>query len=164
MSREEKQVLVGIISDTHGTLTQAACDALEGCERIIHAGDIGSPNVLYRLESIAPVTAVLGNCDYIDYGPSVASVATPVFSGVRFKVVHRLRDIGPIPPDTKVIVSGHTHKASLKEAGGILYVNPGSATEPRGSRMPTVALVTVSFGRVADSQIIEFSRSVWPAG
>lgn len=154
---------VGIISDTHGNLSQSAYDALSGCDAIIHAGDIGASSVLSKLETIAPVTAVLGNCDYNDYGPYVTSVATPVFAEVRFKVVHDIRQIGMIAADTKVIVYGHTHRAEIKQSGGMLYVNPGSASSPKAGHAPTVALLELNRGKVIDSRLVEIGFSSKPA-
>lgn len=156
-------MLVGIISDTHGKLSQAAYDALADCDAIIHAGDIGSSNVLYKLESIAPVTAVLGNCDYNDYGPFVAAVATPIFAEVRFKVVHRIRDLGVVAPYTQVIVFGHTHKPKIEKSADMLFVNPGSASEPRTGHVPTIALLTCNRGKVEEAKIVEIGYSARPA-
>lgn len=154
---------VGVISDTHGKLSQSAYDALAGSDAIIHAGDIGSSNVLYKLETIAPVTAVLGNCDYNDYGPFVTSVATPMFAEVRFKVVHRIKDLGVVAPYTQVIVCGHTHKPRIERSAGMLFVNPGSASEPRTGHVPTVAILQLNRGKVEDAQIVEIGYSAKPA-
>lgn len=146
---------VGVISDTHGRLPSAASEALEGCDAIIHAGDIGSPEVLYELEAIAPVTAVLGNCDQPEYGSSVRVVAAPRIGGVRFKVVHRFRDIGKLPEDTQVIVHGHTHVATIERSSHLLIINPGSPTRPRDGHWPSVALVEIEDAAVKDARIVE---------
>jgi putative phosphoesterase len=156
-------VQIGIISDTHGKLSQTAYDALKGSDAIIHAGDIGASSVLFKLETIAPVTAVLGNCDRSDYGPYVTAVATPVFAEVRFKVVHKPKDIGSLAPYTKVIVTGHTHVPKIEEVAGMTLVNPGSASEPRAGNPPTVAIMQVERGQVKDVHIVEIGRSGKPA-
>ncbi|MBQ1448844.1 MAG: metallophosphoesterase family protein [Coriobacteriales bacterium] len=148
---------VGIISDTHGRLPAAAFKALEGCDAIIHAGDIGSPEVLYELEAIAPVTAVLGNCDQPEYGRSVRAVAAPRIGGVRFKVVHRFRDIGKLPEDVGVIVHGHTHLPAIERSSHLLIINPGSPTRPRGDNWPSVALVEIEDGVVTDARVVELT-------
>jgi uncharacterized protein len=148
-------MLIGIISDTHGSLSRSACNVLADCDAIIHAGDIGSSRVLYELESIAPVTAVLGNCDFDDFGPAVGRVAAPLFDGVRFKVVHRPTDTGHVEPDTAVVVSGHTHRSKAEYCAGTWYVNPGSASAPRADASPTVALLTTDQGTVTQVDIVE---------
>lgn len=149
-------MLLGIISDTHGSLSSHAYRALEGCDAIVHAGDIGSSRVLWQLETIAPVTAVLGNCDYSDYGPTVKNLAAPLFDGVRFKVVHRPQDIGFIERDVKVVVHGHTHRRRNEVVCGVLYLNPGSASDPRGGEEASVALVALERGAVKRVDFIDF--------
>ncbi len=148
-------MLLGVISDTHGYLSAEACEALEACEAIIHAGDIGSTSVLLKLEAIAPVTAVLGNCDYNDYGPFVEAVANPCFDGVRFKVVHRSKDTGLVDPAVSMVINGHTHKAKAEMRDGLWYVNPGSASSPREGHRPSIALVSVADGMVEYVKIVE---------
>lgn len=146
---------IGIVSDTHGSLSALAVDALQGCDRIIHAGDIGSSNVLYKLEAIAPVTAVVGNCDYNDYGPEVGYVAETCIDGVSFFVTHRPEDLPFLDPGRMdVAVNGHTHVPLIERKHGVLRVNPGSVSRPRGGEGPTIAIVTTRPGRVAEARIV----------
>ncbi len=84
---------IGVISDTHGVLPVEAFNALADCEHIIHAGDICSPEIIRDLQTLAPVTAVLGNNDFNEYGTSVRRFARPVVDGVRFLVAHYPRDV-----------------------------------------------------------------------
>lgn len=146
---------IGVISDTHGTLPALAKKALEGCDHIIHAGDICSSSVLYGLEEIAPVTAVLGNCDYNDFGPSVGFSATPTIDGVRFIITHRPEDLGFVDPTRfDVAVYGHTHHEVVMRKHGVLMVNPGSPTRPRGKVGPSVAIIETDNGQVKSATIV----------
>lgn len=138
---------VGIVSDTHGVLSRELLRALEGCDFIIHAGDIGDASILKRLETVAPVTAVLGNNDYDLFAPdvqrpdvrspaaqhpaaqrpAVRRYAHPVIDGVRFLVAHRpnevrlaggrMGDLAPGDPLPDVCVHGHTHIPEIKTKG-----------------------------------------------
>lgn len=155
--------LVGLISDTHNHLPLEALHALEGCDRIIHAGDICEPRILWELEVAAPVTAVLGNNDHMDFGPAVVPVANVVIEGVRFVVVHNpahlpgalaaSRDAHPDFSGHVVGVYGHKHVPYLQAGweGGLcdLKVSPGSvfrSREEMGRRC--IGKVEVSGGRV----------------
>ena len=110
---------IGVISDTHGVLPVEAFNALADCEHIIHAGDICSPEIIRDLQTLAPVTAVLGNNDFNEYGTSVCRYARPVIDGVRFLVAHYPRDVritfagsgalAPGDPLPNVCIHGHTH-------------------------------------------------------
>lgn len=150
-------MIIGLISDTHGMLSRKACDALQGCDAIIHAGDIGGTFILMQLETIAPVTAVLGNNDFNDYGPSVNRSAMPIFDNVRFLVVHRPCDVGVPDPSVSVVVTGHTHRTRNETIGDVLYVNPGSASEPHGGEAPTVAKLKLEGGMVKGVEFIELN-------
>jgi putative phosphoesterase len=133
--------IIGLISDTHGLLRQEAVEALQGSDLIVHAGDVGDPDILEQLRAVAPVVAVRGNVDngpwalelpmtaVIQAGPAVIYVLNDV---------HQL-DLDPAAADFNVVVSGHSHKPNQTEQDGVLYVNPGSAG-PRRFRLPiTVA-------------------------
>jgi len=133
---------IGIISDTHGSLSPAAYAALADCDHIIHAGDIGGPAILRELETLAPVTAVLGNNDFAEYGSAVDHFARPVIGGVKFLVGHKPSDVrvnrggasrglGPGDPIPDVIVHGHTHVPVCKETKDYVYINPGSVSIPK---------------------------------
>lgn len=145
-------MLIGIISDIHRYLPEAAKEALEGCDVIINAGDTCSPTIMRQLEFIAPTVAVYGNCDYhYDYGPTVHDVARPSFEGVRFYVTHRPQDIpAELPRGTRIVVHGHTHVPREEEVNGVLYLNPGSPSEPRGGSEPGVMTVVVEEREVFD--------------
>ena len=145
---------IGILSDTHGSLSPQAYKALEGSDLIIHAGDICSSSVLMELETICPVRAVLGNCDRHDYGASVPLAIDTVIEGLNFRIVHRPQDIGVTAAD--ICVFGHTHEALIEKRGRALYINPGSTSRPRGNcKYPSVAKLVLENGEVASAEIIE---------
>jgi uncharacterized protein len=128
---------IGVISDTHGLLRPQAVQALQGCERIIHAGDIGAQEVLHHLAEIAPVTAVRGNNDTQAWASELAEQIIVDFHGISICVVH---DIGKLRGDlieraVHAIIAGHSHKPGMQMRGGVLYFNPGSAG-PRRFKLP----------------------------
>lgn len=149
-------MLVGVISDTHGLLRPEALTALAEAEHILHAGDVGDARILDTLREIAPVTAIRGNVD--QWGECAELPATDVveLGGQLFYLVHSLADldINPAVAGVAAVISGHSHKPSLEERGGVMYLNPGSAG-PRRFKLPvTVALMTVSEDKVA-ARIVE---------
>ncbi len=148
-------MIIGIISDIHGYLSERAHDALKDSDYILCAGDSESPFVLAELESIAPTIAVLGNCDRRDLGQSVGLVASPLLGGVRFKMVHRPEDIGTIPDDVAVVVHGHTHIPRNQTINGVLFLNPGSPTRPRGGSRKSVMRMTILNQHITSVELIE---------
>jgi len=136
-------MLVGIISDTHGLLRPEALQALQGVDAIVHAGDVGQPEVLHKLKQIAPVFAVRGNVDTEAWAQELPVSTVVEVNGASFYVLHNLRELDLKPDAAKFdfVVSGHTHQAQQFERRGVLYVNPGSAG-PRRFHLPvTVALL-----------------------
>ena len=133
--------LIGLISDTHGLLRPEAAKALEGCDLILHAGDVGRPEILENLGRIAPVVAVRGNIDQGAWAERLPLTAPVETRAARIYVLHDLGqlDLDPAAAGFGVVVSGHSHKACRDQRSGVLYVNPGSAG-PRRFRLPvTVA-------------------------
>ena len=149
---------VGVISDTHGLLRPEARYNLRGVAHILHAGDIGSPDVIPCLEEIAPVTAIRGNIDQDAWAEKFGEQETLEIAGHKIFILHNRNDLGAIPaPDgVKIVISGHSHKPLIETIDGILYLNPGSAG-PRRFTLP-IALATIEM--TADSivpQIHEIS-------
>ncbi len=141
---------IGVISDTHGLLRPEALAALEGSQLIIHAGDVGSPDILPRLNAIAPVVAVRGNVDYGgDWADALPMSADLTIGGRRVHVLHILADlaVGPAPADIAAVIYGHSHKPDIARKDGVLYFNPGSAG-PRRFKLP----VTVGRLRLRDGE------------
>lgn len=150
------QTVIGVVSDTHGLLRPEALKHLVDVERIVHAGDIGSPNVLEKLRTLAPVLAVRGNNDkgtWVDEIPEATSF------DVRGHVIHVLHDLAqidlsPSAAGISVVISGHSHKPVVEERDGVLFINPGSLG-PRRFRLPiALAKLYVSDAAVR-AEIIE---------
>ncbi|MDH6150959.1 MULTISPECIES: metallophosphoesterase family protein [Paraburkholderia] len=131
---------IGLISDTHNLVRPEALCYLDGCDAIIHAGDICNPDVLDALARIAPLTAVRGNNDTGDWAASLPTHARLTIQQVTILVVHDIAELGCVPQHDgiRVVVSGHSHKPSIAERDGVLYVNPGSAG-PRRFKLPVCA-------------------------
>ena len=150
-------MIVGVISDTHGLLRNEAIDALRGAEHIIHAGDIGSLEILEKLGMIAPVTAVRGNVDG-DWCSAISFTEVVELGGVSIYVLHILQqlDLKPEAASFGVVVYGHSHEPKQAVKNGVLYFNPGSAG-PRRFRLPvTVGRMLVRNGSVS-GEIIELN-------
>jgi uncharacterized protein len=133
--------LIGLISDTHGLLREEALRALRGSELIVHAGDVGEPEILDRLRELAPVVVVRGNVDTEPWARVWPMTAVAEAGDVRIYVLHDVNalDLDPVAAGFRVVVSGHSHKLGLSERSGVLYINPGSAG-PRRFQLPiTVA-------------------------
>jgi uncharacterized protein len=142
---------IGLISDTHGLLRPEAVAFLDGCDHIIHGGDIGTPGILQELAGLAPVTAVWGNVDRGPWAEALPETAFLELGGVRIQVIHDLAQMGGRAPEAgvRVMVSGHSHLPAVAERAGVLYVNPGSAG-PRRFRLPiSVGELRVEGGVVA---------------
>ena len=127
---------VGLISDTHGLLRPEAVRFLRGADYIIHAGDIGAPQVLAELRKLAPLTAVRGNNDREGWARQVPLEVDITLDGVKIRVVHDIADLAG--KGFRAVVTGHSHKPKVEEREGVLYVNPGSAG-PRRFTLPVTA-------------------------
>jgi putative phosphoesterase len=146
--------IAGVISDTHGLLRPEAMDALAGVDLIIHAGDVGTPEVLARLETIAPVHAVSGNVDRPGWLPATCAITV---HSARVYVVHRIADLDVDDAEYQAIIFGHSHNPSIENRAGVLYLNPGSAG-PRRFRLPvTLARLHVREA-VVSAEIIRLER------
>lgn len=141
---------IGVISDTHGLLRPEALAALKGCARIIHAGDIGKPQVLEALERIAPLEVIRGNVDTGDWATALPDRLELDLGGVRVIVLHDLKELeyDPAALGIGLVISGHSHKPRVEQRGEVLYLNPGSAG-PRRFKLPiSLALLDVEGGRM----------------
>lgn len=150
--------LVGVISDTHGLLRPEAIASLMGSSLILHAGDIGRPEVLAGLRSIAPTVAVRGNNDKGDWAETIAERETVVVENLRIYLLHISKelDFEPQAQGIQVVISGHSHKPAISENGGVLWLNPGSAG-PRRFKLPiSVAQLHVT-GTTVESKIIDLN-------
>ena len=133
--------IIGLISDTHGLLREEAVRALRGSDLILHAGDVGKPEILEALKRVAPVVAVRGNVDTEQWAEALPSTEIAEAGPAMIYMLHNLAelDLDPAAAGFQVVVSGHSHKPGRSEKGGVLYINPGSAG-PRRFQLPlTVA-------------------------
>jgi uncharacterized protein len=140
-------VIIGVISDTHSLLRPEALQSLAGSHLIIHAGDVGDPGILDALRTIAPVVAVRGNIDKASTLPDYELIEQ---AGKSIYILHDVNqlDLDPAAAGLHVIISGHSHKPSIRTQDGVLYLNPGSAG-PRRFKLPvTVARLHVSGKRL----------------
>jgi putative phosphoesterase len=151
---------VGVISDTHGLLRPEAVQALGGVDRILHGGDVGAPEILKELETIAPVTAVRGNVDGGSWARKLPLSEVIEVEGVSIYILHILEnlDLKPEVAGFKVVVYGHSHVAKIEEKNGVLYFNPGSAG-PRRFKLPvTVGRLWIDRGKVK-AEIVKLTVS-----
>ena len=142
---------IGLISDTHGLVRAEALQALAGVVLIVHAGDIGKPEVLNRLQAIAPLAAIRGNNDTASWARHIPEVLDLRLNDTGVRVIHNVHDLENKLPaaGVQVVISGHSHKPSVETRNNVLFVNPGSAG-PRRFKLP----VTVGLLRLqnADAQ------------
>ena len=139
-------MIIGVISDTHGLLRPAALEALRASEHIIHAGDIGSPEIIPELRKIAPVTAIRGNVDVQMWAREFQESEVVELAGKSFYVIHDVNaiDLNPKVAGFAAAISGHSHKPKQEMKDGVLYFNPGSAG-PRRFKLPiSVGRITVT--------------------
>src|SRR5262249_32372796 len=148
---------IGAISDTHGLLRPQALAALAGCDPIIHAGDVGSPDVLARLGALAPVHAVRGNVDHGAWSANLPVTQRIEIDGFRIYVLHILAELDPQAADkVDAVIYGHSHLPKIETKNGTLFFNPGSAGPRRFGLPITVGLVSAAHGTLR-AEIVELS-------
>ena len=148
---------IGAISDTHGLLRPQALAALAGCDPIIHAGDVGSPDVLQRLGALAPVHAVRGNVDHAAWSMKLPVTQRIEIDGFRIYVLHILAELDPQAADNvDAVIYGHSHLPKIETKNGTLFFNPGSAGPRRFGLPITVGRVTAEHGKLL-AEIVELS-------
>jgi putative phosphoesterase len=138
-------LVIGVLSDTHGQLYPQVMRLLEGVDHIIHAGDVGSPEVLRALRTLAPVTAVRGNVDVGGWADALPSRAEVELGGVCVVVGHVAprRDGAGRAGRPLVVVAGHSHVPLVEQREDGLYLNPGSAGPRRFGRPRTIARLEI---------------------
>jgi putative phosphoesterase len=144
---------IGVISDTHGLVRPEAKDALRGCDALVHAGDIGKPEVLEQLRELAPLTAIRGNVD--NWARDIAETAVLTLDDVRIYIIHNVKqlDLDPRAAGFAAVISGHSHAPKAETKDGVLYLNPGSAG-PRRFKLP-VAVAKLHIGdRKLEAELI----------
>ena len=147
---------IGVISDTHGLVRPEALRALSGADLIVHAGDVGTPEVLEALRAVAPVVAVRGNNDRGPWAAALAETEVVETDGRSLYVLHDLNtlDLDPRAAGFDAVIAGHSHQPRIERRDGVLYLNPGSAG-PRRFRLPiAVAWLAVEPARI-DAEIVQ---------
>lgn len=150
--------LIGVISDTHGLVRTEAIAALRGVDLIIHAGDVGSPDVLEKLREVAPVIAIRGNVDRGPWASTLPETEVVNANGAFIYVIHNIQelDLDPETAGFKVVIFGHSHKPSIEYRDEVLFLNPGSAG-PRRFRLPIALALLRARRQSFDAEIVELS-------
>jgi putative phosphoesterase len=145
--------LVGVIADTHGLMRPEAVSALAGVSRIIHAGDVGSAEVLEALSKIAPVEAIRGNVDTEAWASALPDTRTVEVESARMFILHNLADLDQAARGCGAVISGHSHRVHQEIRDGVLYLNPGSAG-PRRFRLPVTVARMIVDGASIHAEIV----------
>jgi len=149
---------VGVIADTHNLLRPEALEALRGCQRLLHLGDIGKPAILDALRQLAPLDVVRGNNDTEAWAEAIPETLGLELGGLRLYLIHDLKQlaIDPRAEGFDVVLAGHSHKPLQEVRDGVLYLNPGSAG-PRRFKLPiSLAILSIADGQ-ASVEMIELS-------
>lgn len=143
-------MVIGVISDTHGTISEQALNALKGVDHIIHAGDVGDPVVAKALQNVAPTNIVRGNMDGGTWSKKLPPSDVFELDGITFYLLHDLYalDIDPLTAGIHIVISGHTHQPEIKRHKGVLYFNPGSASHGRYASPQSVGRIEITQGRI----------------
>jgi putative phosphoesterase len=141
---------IGVISDTHGLLRPEALGALRGVDRILHAGDVGGPEILDRLRELAPVTTVRGNIDREPWAVALADNEVLEVDGISIYLLHNLDqlDLKPEAAGFRIVIYGHSHRPKIEEKNGVLYFNPGSAGPQRFQLPVSVGVMEIKDGNI----------------
>ena len=149
-SQSEREIIVGVISDTHGLMRPQAVAALRGCDLIIHAGDVGNPGVITQLAGIAPIHVVRGNVDKGDWAAELPLTELVEVGERLFFVLHEISqlDLDPADAGFAAVVFGHSHQPLIETRQGVLFLNPGSAGPRRFNLPVSIARIGMSGARM----------------
>jgi len=144
-NQTSEKIVVGVTSDTHGFLPPALIQALSGVDLILHAGDLDTPDILQRLEEIAPVKAITGNTDHHPAFNKTPSTQLIEVGGVSIYMIHDLLRLNIDLPaaGVQVLIHGHLHVPEIRQRQDVLYINPGSPSSPRGGSSPGYVKLTI---------------------
>lgn len=151
---------LAVISDTHARLRESVRDRLQGCARIVHAGDVGSDAVLDELRAIAPLTVVRGNVDRCEWAGALPFDEVVNIDGCLLYVLHDIGELsldpGPEGAGFAAVIYGHSHRPHAETKNGVLYLNPGSVGPRRFSLPISMAWLTIENGRIATVAFEQF--------
>jgi putative phosphoesterase len=158
--RAKGEKRLGVISDTHGLLRPEVAEVFVGVRLILHAGDIGTRDVINDLRSIAPVVAVRGNNDKGSWARAIPETEVVQVDDIRIFMVHSLNDAEINAEDRRIriVISGHSHRPSMEIRDGVLFMNPGSAG-PRRFKLPIAVGRLTIHGSVIKSEIIDLFKN-----
>ena len=153
---ERKHQRIGLISDTHGLLRPEALTALADSDLLIHAGDIGKPEVVAALKKIAPLVAIKGNNDTDSWARHLPETKKITLGALKLYVIHNVKELSfdPAARGFRVVISGHSHKPMIQTKDNVLFVNPGSAG-PQRFKLPICVGKLLVQGETVDAEIIE---------
>ncbi|MGL5381677.1 metallophosphoesterase family protein [Clostridium sp.] len=146
-------MIIGVISDTHGVLRDDVIDRLSGCDYIIHAGDIGSEDIIKKLQEIAVTIAVKGNNDLEDWTKSLNEREKINIGGKSIFIIHEIKRLPRYVDNVDVVIYGHSHKYSLENEGDIIFFNPGSCGKKRFSLPLTMGIITIKDEKIKIEKI-----------
>ena len=152
------QYLIGVLSDTHGLIRPEVLNLLQDAYLIIHAGDVGSPEVLESLQRVAPVVAVKGNVDQGEWTESLPQAEVVEVGEVLLYVIHNLDelDLDPAAAGFHAVISGHTHRLAHAYRDQVLFLNPGCAGPGRANHPVTMAWLRIK-GPSLEVKLVDFS-------
>jgi putative phosphoesterase len=155
---KRKHQRIGLIADTHGLLRPEALAALAGSDLLIHAGDIGKPEVVAALKKIAPLVAIKGNNDTDSWARRLPETKKITLGALKLYVIHNVKELSfdPAGRGFRVVISGHSHKPVIQTKDNVLFVNPGSAG-PRRFKLPICVGKLLVQGETVDAEIIELA-------
>lgn len=145
MKENKDACCIGVISDTHGHISAQLVKTLKRVDMIIHAGDMDDPDVVDSLRELAPLICVRGNMDTGKWAKTLCPTELVNINEMHFYVLHDIYqlDIDPESINIKAVISGHTHRPSIQEKNGVIYLNPGSASFPRNGHAPSMAIIRI---------------------
>ena len=144
---------IAVLSDTHGLLRPEVLTAIDGCDAIIHGGDINKPEIIDRLKEIAPLFVVRGNNDK-EWAEDLPYSLTFTVEGVRFFMVHNKKDVPKDLSSVDVVVYGHSHRYAMEDREGVLWLNPGSCGRRRVDQEITFAMMTAEVGSYPVEKVV----------
>jgi putative phosphoesterase len=153
---KQKSCTIGVISDTHGLLRSEVMKSFKGVDLILHAGDVGDPEVIDHLETVAPVVAVRGNMDYGSWADRLPASKSLIIGKTKLFLIHDIEwiDRQMELQNYQVIITGHTHRPLIDEKDNVLFLNPGSAGHKRQGHPVSIGKLVLRNGQL-DTQLIQ---------